>query len=226
MAPVILFDLDGTLLDSLADIALSGNAALEKNGLPAHTQEEYRGYIGNGVDMLIRRMMAADAFEKYGARVKSDYMAIYGDLCARGGKVFPGVVEMLFTLRKAGFLTAVISNKPEVQTRLIWQSTFGDVLDLAQGQIEGIPRKPDPAGPREVLRRLGGDCAAYVGDSEVDMRTGKNCGFYTVGVTWGMKPREVLLESGADRLAETVEELTEILLGAGAKAAVGGGVSS
>lgn len=212
MTPVILFDLDGTLLDSLADIASCGNAALEKNGLPTHTLEEYRGYIGNGVDMLIRRMMSPEAFGEYGAQVKSDYMAIYGDLCARGGKVFPGVMELLGTLRKAGFLTAVISNKPEVQTRLIWQSTFKGFLDLAQGQLEGIAKKPDPAGPREVLRRLGGVCTAYVGDSEVDMQTGKNCGFYTVGVTWGMRSREVLLENGADRLADTVEELTEILL--------------
>ena len=218
MTPVMLFDLDGTLLDSLADIARCGNAALEKNGLPAHTLEEYKSYIGNGADMLIRRMLGPEGYDRYGAKVKSDYMAIYGDLCAQGGKVFPGVLEMLCALQKAGFLTAVISNKPEVQTRLIWESTCGERLDLAQGQIDGIPRKPDPAGPREVLRRLNGSCAAYVGDSEVDMQTGRNCGFYTVGVTWGMKPRGVLLENGADRLADTIEELTGILLEAGAAA--------
>lgn len=212
MTPVILFDLDGTLLDSLADIASCGNAALEKNGLPTHTLDEYRSYIGNGADMLIRRMLGPEAFERHGARVKSDYMSIYGGLCAKGGRLFPGVTEMLETLRKAGFLTAVISNKPDVQTRLLWRSAFGDALDLAQGQLEGIAKKPDPAGPREVLRRLGGFCTAYVGDSEVDMRTGKNCGFYTVGVTWGTRSREVLLESGADRLADTVEKLTGILL--------------
>ena len=119
---------------------------------------------------------------------------------------------MLRTLRQAGARTAVISNKPDLQTRLVWQSTFGTDLDLAQGQLEGIPTKPDPAGPREVLRRLGGRCAAYVGDSEVDMQTGKNSGFYTIGVTWGMKPRKVLVEAGADRLADTVEELTHLLL--------------
>lgn len=212
MTPVILFDLDGTLLDSLSDISSCGNAALEKNRLPTHTQEEYRSYIGNGVDMLIHRMLAPEDREQHAAKVKSDYMAIYGDLCAKGGKLFPGVLELLRALKKAGFLTAVVSNKPEEQTRLIWKSTFGDTLDLAQGQMEGIPKKPDPAGPLEVLRRLNGECAAYVGDSEVDMQTGRNCGFYTVGVTWGMKPRELLLESGADRLADTVEELTEILL--------------
>lgn len=218
MTPVILFDLDGTLLDSLSDITLCGNAALEKNGLPVHTQEEYQSYIGNGADMLIRRMLGPEGYDRYGAQVKNDYMEIYGKLCAQGGKVFPGVLEMLSTLQKAGFLTAVISNKPEVQTQLIWRSTFGDALDLAQGQMDGIPRKPDPAGPREVLRRLGGVCIAYVGDSEVDMQTGKNCGFYTIGVTWGMKPREILLENGADRLTDTMEELTAILLEAGAAA--------
>jgi len=212
MDPVILFDLDGTLLDSLADIALCGNTALEISGLPTHTQEEYRGFIGNGADMLIRRMMTPEDFERCGAQVKSDYMTIYGDLCAQGCKPFPGILEMLRALRKAGAKTAVISNKPDFQTRLVWQSTFGEDLDLAQGQTDGIPKKPDPAGPREVLRRLEGECAAYVGDSEVDMQTGKNSGFYTVGVTWGMKPRKLLLESGADCLADTVEELTGLLL--------------
>ena len=212
MDPVILFDLDGTLLDSLADIALCGNTALEISGLPTHTLEEYWGYIGNGADMLIRRMLSPEDFEKHGAQVKNDYMTIYGDLCAQGCKPFPGIPEMLRTLRQAGARTAVISNKPDLQTRLVWQSTFGTDLDLAQGQLEGVPTKPDPAGPREVLRRLGGRCAAYVGDSEVDMQTGKNSGFYTIGVTWGMKPRRVLVEAGADRLADTVEELTQLLL--------------
>ena len=95
MAPVFLFDLDGTLLDSLADITLCANTALEISGLPQHTPEEYRGYIGNGVEMLIRRMMSPEAYEKHGARVRGDYMAIYGDLCAQGGKRFPGVLEKI-----------------------------------------------------------------------------------------------------------------------------------
>lgn len=212
MPPVILFDLDGTLLDSLADIALCGNTALEISGLPTHTLEEYRSYIGNGADVLIRRMMTPEDYEKHGNQVKNDYMTIYGDLCAQGCKPFPGILEMLRTLRNAGARTAVISNKPDLQTRLVWQSTFGETLDLAQGQTEGLPKKPDPAGPLDVLRRLGGGCAAYVGDSEVDMQTGKNGGFFTVGVTWGMKPRSLLLETGADCLADTVEELTGLLL--------------
>jgi phosphoglycolate phosphatase len=210
----VLFDLDGTLLDSLADITLCGNTALEISGLPQHTQEEYRNYIGNGADMLIRRMLNPEDYARHGAKVKADYMALYGDLCARGCKTYPGVPEMLHALRKAGIFTAVISNKPDFQVRAVWLSTFGDSLDLARGQVEGVPIKPDPAGPREVLKRLGEDCQciAYVGDSEVDMQTGKNCGFYTVGVTWGMKSRKVLRESGADRLAASVEELTAILL--------------
>ncbi len=212
MKPVILFDLDGTLLDSLADIARCGNRALELSGLPTHTQEEYRGYIGNGARLLVQRMLAPADRPAHEARVYEDYMRIYEELCARGCRPFPGVPEMLRTLQKAGFATAVISNKPDSQTRRVWESTFGDTLDLAQGQLEGIPTKPDPAGPREVLRRLGGRCTAYVGDSEVDMQTGKACGFYTIGVTWGMKPPEVLRENGADLLADTMEELTARLL--------------
>ena len=211
MKPVILFDLDGTLLDSLSDIAQCGNRALALSGLPAHTQEEYRGYIGNGARLLVQRMLAPKDRPAYEEQVYANYMRIYEGLCAQGCNPFPGVLDMLRTLQKAGFLTAVISNKPDSQTRLVWESTFGNTLDLAQGQLEGVPTKPDPAGPREVLRRLDGVCAAYIGDSEVDMQTGKNCGFYTIGVTWGMKPREMLLENGADALADSVEELAALL---------------
>lgn len=212
MKPVLLFDLDGTLLDSLADITRCGNEALALSGLPLHTQKEYQGYIGNGARLLVQRMLAPKDRPAYEEQVYANYMRIYEGLCAQGCNPFPGVLDMLRTLQKAGFLTAVISNKPDSQTRLVWESTFGNTLDLAQGQLEGVPTKPDPAGPREVLRRLDGVCAAYIGDSEVDMQTGKNCGFYTIGVTWGMKPREVLRESGADILVDTVEELTACLM--------------
>lgn len=211
MKPVLLFDLDGTLLDSLADITRCGNEALALLGLPLHTQKEYKGYIGNGARLLVQRMLAPKDRPAYEEQVYANYMRIYEGLCAQGCNPFPGVLDMLRTLQKAGFLTAVISNKPDSQTRLVWESTFGNTLDLAQGQLEGVPTKPDPAGPREVLRRLDGVCAAYIGDSEVDMQTGKNCGFYTIGVTWGMKPREMLLENGADALADSVEELAALL---------------
>ena len=213
MKQAVLFDLDGTLLDSLEDIALCGNTALEISGLPQHTLEEYRRYIGNGVDALIRRMLRPEDFERHAARVKSDYTALYGDLCAQGCRTYPGVPEMLRTLRGKGILTAVISNKPDPQVRMVWASTFGDTLDFAMGQLEGVPVKPDPAGPRALLRELGEEvrCAAYVGDSDVDMQTGKNCGFYTIGVTWGMRSRRVLLENGADAIAGTMGELTELL---------------
>ncbi len=211
MKPVLLFDLDGTLLDSLADITRCGNEALALLGLPLHTQKEYQGYIGNGARLLVQRMLAPKDRPAYEEQVYANYMRIYEGLCAQGCNPFPGVLDMLRTLQKAGFLTAVISNKPDSQTRLVWESTFGNTLDLAQGQLEGVPTKPDPAGPREVLRRLDGVCAAYIGDSEVDMQTGKNCGFYTIGVTWGMKPREMLLENGADALADSVEELAALL---------------
>ena len=211
MKPVLLFDLDGTLLESLADITRCGNEALALLGLPLHTQKEYQGYIGNGARLLVQRMLAPKDRPAYEEQVYANYMRIYEGLCAQGCNPFPGVLDMLRTLQKAGFLTAVISNKPDSQTRLVWESTFGNTLDLAQGQLEGVPTKPDPAGPREVLRRLDGVCAAYIGDSEVDMQTGKNCGFYTIGVTWGMKPREMLLENGADALADSVEELAALL---------------
>ena len=147
MNQAVLFDLDGTLLDSLADIALCGNTALEISGLPQHTPEEYRTYIGNGAEMLIRRTMTPEEYERCGAKVMADYMVIYGDLCAQGCRPFPGILEMLRTLRGAGLAAAVISNKPDSQTKLVWASTFGGPWTSPRARRRAAPRSPTRRAP-------------------------------------------------------------------------------
>ena len=214
MKKVAVFDLDGTLIDSLQGISLACNAALRLSGLPEHETEEYRTFIGNGMDKLIWRALPAEADEKTFLQVKRDYDTIYCDVCAHGCPLFDGVAEMLEELHRHVILTAAVSNKPHNQTRAVVQSSFGALLDLAQGQREGVPLKPDPQGVRQVLEKLEGCCVSYTGDSEVDMETGKNGGFYTIGVTWGMKEEGLLRRTGADAIAHTVEQLKQLILAA------------
>ncbi len=212
MKKVAVFDLDGTLIDSLQGIALACNAALRLSGLPEHEVERYRTFIGNGMDKLIRRALPEEADEEIFRQVRSDYDTIYCDVCAQGCPLFPGVSEMLEELHRHDILTAAVSNKPHNQTRAVVQSSFGTLLDLAQGQREGGPLKPDPQTVLQVLEKLGGRCISYTGDSEVDMETGKNGGFYTIGVTWGMKEEPLLRRTGADMIAHTVPELERLIL--------------
>ena len=214
---VAIFDLDGTLLDSLQDIALCANTALEISGLPQHTEEEYRGFVGWGADVLMQKMMSPQAYAIHGAKVKADYMMLYNDLCARGCKPYDGVLAMLRELREKGWKTAVVSNKPQEQTQAVQISTYQGVLDLAVGQRQGVPKKPDPTAVLQTLATLGGtpDTAVYVGDSEVDIQTGKNAGIYTIAVTWGFKEKDFLKEFSPDAMADTVEELKKMIINRG-----------
>lgn len=214
MSKAAIFDLDGTLIDSVGDIALCCNTALEISGLPQHEPEEYRGFIGWGVDALIRNALGPELDKLWHQKVLADYNVIYGDICSGGCRMFPGIPEMLRNLRSHGVLTAVVSNKPQAQTEAVWLSTLRGLVDACYGQHPGWPVKPDPCGVRYVLEKLGPDVTpiAYVGDSEVDVATGKNAGIPTVGVSWGMKTKGFLLENGAEIVADTVEELEKILL--------------
>ena len=217
MNKVAVFDLDGTLLDSLADIALCANTALEISGLPRHSEEAYKGFVGWGVGRLVQNMMTPGDYLVHGQRVRADYEMLYSDLCARGGHPYDGVPEMLRRLQAAGWRTAVVSNKPHAMTQAVWISTYGGALDMAVGQRDGAPPKPDPAGVLEVLREFDarpGDCV-YAGDSDVDVQTGKAACLYTVAVTWGFQPKDVLKAQNPDALADSLEELEKIILARG-----------
>lgn len=212
-----IFDLDGTLLDSLGDIALCANTALELHNLPQHATGDYKNFVGWGAAKLIENMMTPEDYALHGQKVFADYQMLYGDLCAKGGRPYPGVLSMLRTLREAGWKTAVVSNKPHQATLSVQISTYGDTLDLAVGQQEGVPPKPNPAGVFQVMKALGvrpEDCV-YVGDSEVDIQTGRAAGLYTIAVTWGFKTRDFLRSHSPDLLVDTMEELEKIILSRG-----------
>lgn len=213
MKKVLLFDLDGTLLDSVEDVARCCNAALEKYGLPQHENRAYACFLGRGVDALITDALGS-ADGEFHEKVLRDYNIRYQELCAAGCKMYPGVPQMLQSLRRQGLLTAVVSNKPEAQAREVYQNTLSSLVDGWYGQRPGWPVKPDPCGVRYVLEELGPDACpvAYVGDTEIDIATGRNAGIPVIGVSWGNRSRNFLLEAGADQVADTMDELEKILL--------------
>lgn len=210
--PLVIFDLDGTLLDSLGDLADAVNHTLLQANLPTHTTAEYRTFVGWGADHLIHKALPAGHSEDLFGQVRAAYDTVYMAVCRSGCTKFPGVDALLEGLHRAGVLTGVVSNKPHNQTEAIAHSTFGTLLDGWLGQQSAIPIKPDPAGIHLLSQRLGAQCLAYVGDSNVDIETGLNAKIPTVGVSWGMQPRQLLLDAGATVIADDLPRLEQILL--------------
>ena len=207
MKKLILFDMDGTLLDSVPSIAACCNRALEQNGLPVHPPAAYNGMVGWGVRRLITLACPPDAAPALREQVLSSYNKIYLEECRRPGRIYPGLAELLRELREMGILTAVISNKPEAQATALFHSTFEGLLDAVWGQREGFPLKPDPTLARELTHLLDAGLIAYVGDSAVDLELGKNLGVPTFAVTWGSRTREELSAAGGGTITDTPEQL-------------------
>lgn len=210
-----IFDLDGTLTDTLESLTFSVSETLKEMGLPPITSEECRSFVGNGARVLMEKALAAAG----GADVRriEEAMEIYGRIfdanCTYHVTPYEGVRQMLAELKACGIRLGVLSNKPHRQTVKVVREIFGeDVFDRVQGQTEEIARKPDPAGVfrlMEELKTTKEECL-YVGDSEVDIRTGKNAGVRTIGVTWGFRSRKMLEEAEAETLIDTPCELTKI----------------
>ena len=210
-----IFDLDGTLCDSVESIAWSGNQMLRDLGLRQASLEDYKIFVGDGVDVLMRRLLRFGGDEE-GVRfdeAKRRYMEYFQEGCLYNVKAYPGIVEMLAALKKQGAKLSVLSNKPHGNTRNVIEKVFGpEMFDLVQGQSELFPRKPAPDGALYLADKLGAapkDCL-YVGDTGTDMKTGKAAGMYTVGVLWGFRDEEELIRDGADCVAADAMELVDI----------------
>ncbi len=215
----VVFDLDGTLLDTLEDLAESLNAALEEAGYPPHPVSAYRYFVGDGARRLVERAFPADRLpgEAEADHVYQNYLRHYGERWDRKSKPYPGIPELLDQLRDLGIPLAVCSNKPDAFTRLCVErllppQRFAAVI----GQREGVPRKPDPAAALQAARLMGVNPAAclFLGDSGVDMETASRAGMTPVGVLWGFRAAEELIGAGARSLLATPAEL-ETLLGSG-----------
>ena len=211
----LIFDLDGTLVDSLQGIAASMNHALALSGLPVHSQEVVRGFIGNGVKILIRRGSPADADDALLDTIERDFKAHYDLTWQTGTIIYPGITDLLESLQSRGYPLAVLSNKPHPFTVAMVSRLFPSVrFSVVLGQRPGIPHKPDPAGALEISDALGlspAECSV-IGDSTMDIETARNAGMRAIAVTWGFHDRERLLAAGADQLVDAPEELLDLNL--------------
>jgi phosphoglycolate phosphatase len=208
-----IFDLDGTLLDSLQDLAVAMNHALATQGLPVHPLEGHRRFVGEGVRVFVARAVPADR-EDMREAVLATYKAFYAQHMLDHTRPYPGVREVLARLQGEGVKLAVLSNKPDAATRGLVEALLPDVrFGAVYGERAGVPRKPDPTAALGIAAELGvapGDCA-FIGDTAVDMDTARAAGMYGVGVTWGFRDVEELQKHGARALAHSSDELLQAL---------------
>mgnify|MGYP004513652993 FL=1 len=209
-----VFDLDGTVLDTLGDLAASTNFALGEYGLPARSVDEVRRFVGNGIRLLIERAVPENTAAETVDGVFEAFRAHYALHCADTTRAYDGIKRLLCDLRAAGIKTAVVSNKADFAVKELCRRYFEGLFDIAVGERENIRRKPAPDSVLEVMRSLSAtpDETVYIGDSDVDIMTAKNSGTHCISVTWGFRDREFLLANGAYDLADTADELEKKIL--------------
>lgn len=209
-----IFDLDGTILDTLEDLTDAVNYALGKCDYPLRTIEEVRRFVGNGIRKLIERAVPAGLTEQEIDGVHQTFSDYYQQHCADKTRPYEGILPLLERLRAAGCLTAVVSNKADVAVQPLCRQYYEGLFDYAVGEREGIRRKPAPDAVLEVLRRLEVDAAdaIYIGDSEVDIQTAANAGLSSIIVTWGFRDRAYLESRGGRRFVDSPEEIDDIVL--------------
>ena len=207
----VLFDLDGTLLDTLEDICGAANHTLRELGYPERTLAEMRRFVGNGAEMQMRRALGADADEETVAKALALYKPYYAAHCQIKTKPYAGVLELMAALKAEGFRLAVVSNKPDATTKTLAARFFPGLP--AFGQRDDVPPKPSPDLVFRALDTLGVAAAdaVYVGDSEVDVATARNAGLPLAAVSWGFRGRQALAEAGAAVIVDTAAELLEVL---------------
>ena len=208
-----IFDLDGTLLDTLADLALACNTIMVRHGWPGHETEQYRFFVGNGFAKLMERVLPAGVLatlapEEVGALVR-EARDFYTAHLWEHTLPYEGIPEALHKLAASGIRLGLLSNKPDSETQLLACHFFPGILDAVAGSRPGVPLKPDPAALHALLEALSVSPqeAVYVGDSNVDMQTARNAGVFSVGVAWGFRRARELAEAGAGCIITRPAEL-------------------
>ncbi len=211
---LVIFDLDGTILDTLEDLTDSVNHALKKYGYPVRTIEEIRSFVGNGLLMLARRAIAPETDETVIQEVLAEQKAYYKEHCSDKTRPYEGIVELLGGLKEAGCKLAVVSNKADYAVQILCEQYFPGIFHMAVGEKENVRKKPAPDSVNAVLEELQVDRsrAVYVGDSEVDIETAQNAGLEAVLVSWGFRDTCFLQKRGAKTLVHTVNELKSALI--------------
>jgi len=212
----VIFDLDGTLLNTLDDLHASTNHALAAHGLPPRTIDEVRAFVGNGIRNLIRLAVPAGSSDELIDAVHASFDAHYAAHNLDQTAPYPGVIELVRTLRNKGMRCCVVSNKGDYAVQPLMEHFFPNLFDVVCGEREkdGIRRKPWPDTVLECMRVVGAssDNSVYVGDSEVDLLTAANAGIDCITVGWGFREERFLREQGATTFVHTVAELERALL--------------
>lgn len=209
-----IFDLDGTLLDTLDDLHASVNFALASEGLPARSRSDVRAFLGNGVARLVHLSVPEGTPEEQEARALATFREHYARHNAQLTAPYPQVGELLRILSGEGVLRAVVSNKPDSAVQDLVATYFGGLFDAVVGERPDVRRKPAPDSLLAVMSQLGvaPERVAYVGDSEVDLQTARNAGVDCIAVSWGFRDEDWLRSQGATRIVGTTEELAEAIL--------------
>ena len=211
---VVVFDLDGTLLNTLEDLATATNWALRHNGMAERTVDEVRRFVGNGVRRLMEQAVATGTESSLFEKTFADFKTYYVHHCQERTCLYEGIPEMLRALRQEGFRLAIVSNKLQAGVSELYEQYFRDTVEVAIGERPGLARKPAPDMVLLALRELGvsAEEAVYIGDSDVDLQTALNSGLPCISVLWGFRDREFLLEHGATCLAATPEDVVNLLV--------------
>lgn len=209
----IIFDLDGTLLYSLEDLKDSVNFVMKKHGFREYTIDEVREAIGNGVRLLMERILPKDIDKNLFKECLAEFKQNYSKNMYNKTKPYDGVLDMLKALREDGYKIAVLSNKFDSAVKELSSKYFGELVDLAVGQKEGVKEKPSPLGIQEIAKELDTDVETciMVGDSEVDIQTANNAGIDCISVTWGYKNIDFLYDNGATKLVYAPKDILELL---------------
>lgn len=213
---LIIFDLDGTLLNTIGDLAVGCDHMLSLRGLPTHSYEEYCTFVGNGIMRLVERALPEELrTEEYVKAARRDFVEFYIDNIDNHTVPYEGMVELVEQLQMKGAKLAVASNKFQAGTEKLIRKFFPTIewVEIC-GNREGVPLKPDTALVDMIIEKAGVERknCTMVGDSAVDIQTARNAAIRSVGVSWGFRSREELEQAGADHIADTVEELTTLLL--------------
>lgn len=212
----VIFDLDGTLLNTLEDLADATNWVCAQHGWPGHQVEEYKYFVGNGAPKLLERVVPAgvELTDELRRVTLAEFTQRYNAHKSDKTTAYPGVPEAVRQLREAGLTLAVLSNKPHEAARPVVERYYPGLFHKVQGALPGVPVKPDPTLLRRLMEELGATPAdtLFVGDSNVDIRTAKNGGLTGCGVLWGFRTRQELEAEGADYIVDSAPALVELIL--------------